>query len=172
MDCCRKDGKELVKTGVLLGTEDIELVGIDTAFALTPLSISETSSWRATEELRLTSTKDSSTMASLRLWYSSSKGDEGLDLEVDLMETDEVSDAAEDSELTLEMLMMLALVDPGAVVKTGAGGNGNIVNVFGACVGGDDELLDEEFSDKVTFFKFVLAIILLPLSLSLGSWLT
>ena len=70
--------------------------------------------------------------------------------------------------------MMLALLDPeqGAVVNTGAGGKGNIVMALGAWVGGEDDPLDDEFSDNVIVLILELVIILLfTLSLTPVSWL-
>ena len=78
---------------------------------------------------------------------------------MDRTETDEDSDAAEDSELTLEIFIILAVEDELVVVNIGAGGKGNIVfeEDFeeAICAGGGDDIDKEpdeveEFSDNVT----------------------
>ena len=92
--------------------------------------------------------------------YSSSNGDEGLECDVDRMETEEDSDAAEDSELTLEIFIILAVDEELVVVNIGAGGKGNIVfeeDLEANCAGGGEDIDKdpddaEEFSDKVTLF--------------------
>ena len=87
---------------------------------------------------------------------------------MDRIEIDEDSEAAEDSELTLEIFIILAVDEELVVVNIGAGGKGNIV--FEEAGGGDDIDKDpddaEEFSDNVTLFT--LGMLMYFFSLSTG----
>lgn len=76
-----------------------------------------------------------------------------MEWEVDLTETEEASEAAELSELTLEIFIMLAFeLEELGPVNTGAGGKGNIVLEILEVIGGDTDSndRDDKFSDNVT----------------------
>ena len=122
-----------------------------------------------TDELLLMSTRESSTMASLSdrdlgNSVSSNRGDEGFEWEVDLIDTEELSDA--DSELTLEIFIILALEEElgTTVARTGAGGNGNIVFEDFVDMGDADleDTVEEEFE-----FSFSVTLLLLLLLLAI-----
>ena len=92
---------------------------------------------------------------------------------MDRTETEEDSDAAEDSELTLEIFIILAVEDELVVVNIGAGGKGNIVfeEDFeeANCAGGGDDIDKEpddadEFSDNVTHLTLAMFMHFLSLS--------
>ena len=76
-----------------------------------------------------------------------------MEWEVDRTETEEASEAAELSELTLEIFIMFAFeLDELGPVNTGAGGKWNIVLEILEVVRGDTDSSDfvDKFSDKVT----------------------
>ena len=76
-----------------------------------------------------------------------------MEWEVDLTETEEASEAAELSELTLEIFIMFAFeLEELGPVNTGAGGKGNIVLEILEVIGGDTDSngRDDKFSDNVT----------------------
>ena len=76
-----------------------------------------------------------------------------MEWEVDLTETEEASEAAELSELTLEIFIMFAFeLEELGPVNTGAGGKGNIVLEIFEVIGGDTDSndRDDKFSDNVT----------------------
>ena len=78
-----------------------------------------------------------------------------MEWDVDRIETEEASDGAELSELTLEMFIMFAFeLEELGPVNTGAGGKGNIVLEI-LDVGGetDSNVRDDKFSDNVTLLR-------------------